>query len=94
MSRQVLGSAYPWIARRLLTDPSPELRVALRRLLYADHGEGGAFRFDRLESLLRQVGGEGRGGAVAARTTPRRWRSARMMVCSAGERGTATDGIL
>lgn len=26
---KVLGAAYPWIARRLLTDRSPELRVRL-----------------------------------------------------------------
>ncbi|KAG2498458.1 hypothetical protein HYH03_003712 [Edaphochlamys debaryana] len=49
---KVLGSAYPWIARRLLTDPSDDLRVALLRLLYGDDGR---FRFDRLESLLRQA---------------------------------------
>ncbi|GLC37172.1 hypothetical protein PLESTB_000987700 [Pleodorina starrii] len=49
---KVLGSAYPWIARRLLTDPSPDLRTALRRLLYTEEGQ---FRFDRLESLLRQA---------------------------------------
>lgn len=47
---QVLGSAYPWIARRLLTDRSPELREALRSLLY---GQDGRFRFSRLESLLQ-----------------------------------------
>ncbi len=52
---QVLGAAYPWIARRLLTDPSPDLRVALRQLLYASEEEGGIFRFDRLESLLLEV---------------------------------------
>ncbi|PNW73593.1 hypothetical protein CHLRE_13g565260v5 [Chlamydomonas reinhardtii] len=50
---KVLGSAYPWIARRLLTDPSPDLRIALRRLLYSE--STGRFRFDRLESLLRQA---------------------------------------
>ncbi|GIL56849.1 hypothetical protein Vafri_12157 [Volvox africanus] len=49
---KVLGSAYPWIARRLLTDPSTDLRKALRRLLYSEEGQ---FRFDRLESLLRQA---------------------------------------
>ncbi|EFJ41125.1 hypothetical protein VOLCADRAFT_107815 [Volvox carteri f. nagariensis] len=49
---KVLGSAYPWIARRLLTDPSGDLRKALRRLLYTEEGQ---FRFDRLESLLRQA---------------------------------------
>ncbi|GLI66135.1 hypothetical protein VaNZ11_009866 [Volvox africanus] len=49
---KVLGSAYPWIARRLLTDPSTDLRKALHRLLYTEEGQ---FRFDRLESLLRQA---------------------------------------
>ena len=47
----MLASAYPRIARRLLTDRSPELRGVLRALLYKD----GRFRFNRLESLL-QVG--------------------------------------
>ena len=27
MGVQVLGATYPWIARRLLTDTSPELQV-------------------------------------------------------------------
>lgn len=49
---QVLGAAYPWVARRLLTDTSPELRATLRRLLYDDSG---MFRFDRMESLLEQA---------------------------------------
>lgn len=31
---KVLGAAYPWIARRLLTEQSPELRDTLRTLLY------------------------------------------------------------
>lgn len=31
---KVLGAAYPWIARRLLTEQSPELRDTLRSLLY------------------------------------------------------------
>lgn len=49
---KVLGAAYPWVARRLLTDTSPELRATLRRLLY---DESGMFRFDRMESLLEQA---------------------------------------
>eukprot|EP00892_Ulva_mutabilis_P005960 jgi/Ulvmu1/3736/UM173_0009.1 len=49
---KVLGAAYPWVARRLLTDTSPELRATLRRLLY---DEAGMFRFDRMESLLEQA---------------------------------------
>lgn len=49
---KVLGAAYPWVARRLLTDPSPELRTTLRRLLYTPQG---VFRFERLEALLEQA---------------------------------------
>jgi hypothetical protein len=49
---KVLGAAYPWVARRLLTDESPELRQTLRKLLYR---RDGGFRFDRLEALLQQA---------------------------------------
>lgn len=48
---QVLGAAYPWIARRLLTDSNPELQDTLRVLLY----KGNSFQFSRLESLLQQA---------------------------------------
>jgi len=48
---KVLGSAYPWIARRLLSDNSPDLQETLRALLY----KGNKFQFARLESLLRQA---------------------------------------
>lgn len=48
---QVLGAAYPWVARRLLTQPSPELRVTLNQLLYKDN----KFQFERLEQLLQQA---------------------------------------
>ncbi|GAX74122.1 hypothetical protein CEUSTIGMA_g1571.t1 [Chlamydomonas eustigma] len=51
-SYKVLSAAYPWIARRLLTDRSPELRATLTSLLYK---EGGRFQFSRLESLLMQA---------------------------------------
>lgn len=47
---KVLSSSYPWIARKVLTDPSPQLRSSLRTLLYKD----GNFRIDRLESLLSE----------------------------------------
>ena len=50
-SYKVLGAAYPWVARRLLTDSNPELRETLRVLLY----KGNRFQFSRLESLLRQA---------------------------------------
>lgn len=48
---KVLGAAYPWVARRLLTDTSTELRSTLLSLLYKD----GKFNFRRMESLLTQA---------------------------------------
>ena len=50
-SYKVLGAAYPWVARRLLSDKSPELRRTLQALLY----KAGTFQFDRLEALLLQA---------------------------------------
>ncbi|PUZ49141.1 hypothetical protein GQ55_7G302300 [Panicum hallii var. hallii] len=47
---KVLGSSYPWIARKVLTDNSPKLRSTLQALLYKD----GTFQIDRLESLLSE----------------------------------------
>ncbi|OIW01412.1 hypothetical protein TanjilG_25708 [Lupinus angustifolius] len=47
---KVLGSTYPWIARKVLTDRSPQLKSSLETLLYKD----GVFRIDRLESLLTE----------------------------------------
>jgi hypothetical protein len=49
---KVLSKAYPYIAKRLLTDPSPELRASLRDLLFKD----GSFRWNRLENLLNNAG--------------------------------------
>ncbi|KAG8633369.1 hypothetical protein MANES_18G096700v8 [Manihot esculenta] len=47
---KVLGSTYPWIARKVLTDSSPKLKSSLQALLYKE----GVFRIDRLESLLSE----------------------------------------
>ncbi|CAH2066805.1 unnamed protein product [Thlaspi arvense] len=47
---KVLGSTYPWIARKILTDSSPQLKSSLQSLLY----EEGVFRIDRLESLITE----------------------------------------
>ncbi|KAL8144329.1 hypothetical protein V2J09_017361 [Rumex salicifolius] len=47
---KVLGSTYPWIAKKVLTDSSPKLKSSLQDLLYKD----GIFRIDRLESLLTE----------------------------------------
>lgn len=49
---KVLSKAYPYVAKRLLTDPSPQLRTSLRELLFRD----GSFRWNRLENLLRNAG--------------------------------------
>ena len=48
---KVLSKAYPYVAKRLLTDPSPELRQSLQELLFKD----GNFRWNRLENLLRNA---------------------------------------
>ncbi|HBR00617.1 MAG: AarF/ABC1/UbiB kinase family protein [Roseofilum sp. Belize BBD 4] len=48
---KVLSKAYPYVAKRLLTDQSPELRTSLRDLLFKD----GSFRWNRLENLLKNA---------------------------------------
>lgn len=48
---KVLSKAYPYISKRLLTDPAPELRESLKDLLFKD----GSFRWNRLENLLRNA---------------------------------------
>ncbi|KAL8131592.1 hypothetical protein AgCh_007505 [Apium graveolens] len=48
---KVLGGAYPWIARKVLTNSSPQLKASLQRLLYKD----GVFRIDRLEALVAEA---------------------------------------
>jgi hypothetical protein len=48
---KVLSKAYPYVAKRLLTDPSSELRNSLRDLLFKE----GSFRWNRLENLLRNA---------------------------------------
>ncbi|CAD7705399.1 unnamed protein product [Ostreobium quekettii] len=47
---KLLGRAYPYMARRLLTDPVPELRSSFEDLVLQD----GQFRWNRLENLLRE----------------------------------------
>tara|TARA_B000000437_G_scaffold79641_1_gene57887 strand:+ start:95 stop:2404 length:2310 start_codon:yes stop_codon:yes gene_type:complete len=47
---KVLAKAYPYIARRLLTDPRPELRESFKELMFKDD----VFRWNRLENLLRE----------------------------------------
>ncbi|GAA6616769.1 AarF/ABC1/UbiB kinase family protein [Scytonema sp. NUACC26] len=48
---KVLSEAYPYVAKRLLTDPAPALRASLRDLLFKE----GRFRWNRLENLLRNA---------------------------------------
>ncbi|MGB0562595.1 MAG: ABC1 kinase family protein, partial [Spirulinaceae cyanobacterium] len=48
---KVLSKAYPYIAKRLLTDPAPQLRASLRDLLLKEN----SFRWNRLENLLRNA---------------------------------------
>ncbi|MEB3161281.1 MAG: AarF/ABC1/UbiB kinase family protein, partial [Synechocystis sp.] len=48
---KVLSKAYPYIAKRLLTDQSEELGTSLKELLFKDN----SFRWNRLENLLRNA---------------------------------------
>jgi predicted unusual protein kinase regulating ubiquinone biosynthesis (AarF/ABC1/UbiB family) len=48
---KVLSKAYPYVSKRLLTDPAPELRQSLQELLFKDE----QFRWNRLENLLRNA---------------------------------------
>lgn len=48
---KVLSKAYPYVAKRLLSDPAPELRASLQDLLFKDSG----FRWNRLENLLKNA---------------------------------------
>ena len=48
---KVLSEAYPYVAKRLLTDQAPQLRTSLQDLLFKD----GTFRWNRLENLLKNA---------------------------------------
>jgi hypothetical protein len=48
---KVLAAATPYVAQRLLTDPTPELRASFSNLLFKD----GRFRWNRLANLLRDA---------------------------------------
>ncbi|GAQ84993.1 Predicted unusual protein kinase [Klebsormidium nitens] len=45
----IVDEAYPYIAQRLLTDPSPRLRAALR---YTVYGKSGVFDVDRFIDIM------------------------------------------
>lgn len=48
---KVLSKAYPYVAKRLLSDPAPQLRTSLQELLF----QNGSFRWNRLENLLKNA---------------------------------------
>ncbi len=48
---KVLSKAYPYVSKRLLTDPAPQLRNSLQELLF----QNGSFRWNRLENLLKNA---------------------------------------
>jgi serine/threonine protein kinase HipA of HipAB toxin-antitoxin module len=60
-SFNLIGVVYPYVARRLLTDPSPRLRKALHEFVIDD---GGLPRWDLIDTLLRDA--SLLGGGVAA----------------------------
>jgi hypothetical protein len=60
-----LEVAYPYVARRLLTDEDPALRERLLQVLFQD----GQFRWERLANLVTlasETGGGGGGGGAGA----------------------------
>jgi len=48
---KVLSAAYPYVAKRILTDPAPELRQSLKDLLFKED----SFRWNRLENLMKNA---------------------------------------
>lgn len=50
---KVLSEAYPYVAKRLLTDSAPQLRTSLKDLLFKED----SFRWNRLENLLKNARG-------------------------------------
>lgn len=48
----IIDEAYPYIARRLLTDRSPRLRAALRYMIYGNEGD---FDAENLIDLLQAL---------------------------------------
>lgn len=52
---KVLSEAYPYVAKRILTDNAPQLRTSLQELLF----QNGSFRWNRLENLLKNARNSG-----------------------------------
>lgn len=48
---KLLAAAYPYMAKRLLTDPAPQLRASFEELILQDDGR---LRWSRLENLMRE----------------------------------------
>ncbi|GFH18502.1 uncharacterized protein HaLaN_15320, partial [Haematococcus lacustris] len=63
---KLLAKAYPYMARRLLTDPAPELRHSFEDLILKE----GQFRWNRLENLMRE-GSKSQVQGLARQTWPR-----------------------
>ncbi len=88
---QLVDEAYPYLARRLLTDPSPRLRGALRYLLYgrSDVLDAGAPRcLKRDRGLTRTQGVGGRRRRVTGVLTSAHNAGLRQPTSDAGCRGT------
>merc|ERR1711869_25014 len=61
-----LEGAYPYVARRLLTDEDPQLRQRLTQVLFKDD----RFQWQRLQNLLNLRGGGGWACPTPSRTAP------------------------
>jgi len=84
----IIASCYPYIARRLLADPSPRSRESLRYLVY---GQGGTFDARSLLSLLEAFESHQATTAAAARAGGEALPS-RVRAAAAAERAAAAGG--
>eukprot|EP00884_Botryococcus_braunii_P007201 jgi/Botrbrau1/16482/Bobra.0142s0076.1 len=72
---KLLGKCYPYMAKRLLTDPAPELRASLEELVLNGQGR---LRWKRLENLVQE-------GSKSADYSPDQlWLLAEWLVSDAG----------
>ena len=84
----IANECYPYVARRLLTDPSPETKKALEQLLYGAEGPKAALSVRRVKQLANAFGN------YSAITGPRDGASANgTLPETVGETGSTTTRV-
>jgi aarF domain-containing kinase len=97
----IIDEAYPYIARRLMTDDSPRLKAALRYMVYGKEGQFNAERLiDLLEALekFKSIRDDGDGSAYkvdgvrGSKTVGSAGDFAGSQIVDTSERNTDIDG--